>query len=307
MPEIARYIVNNRDGYAFSAITASIDAEVSFDPIGGDGAESDIGTLHIPMDAKFIINDGQHRRAAIEMALQENPEIGDESIAVVFFLDRGLERCQQLFADLNRHAIRPSKSLGVLYDYRDEYAHIARLVVVKTDIFKDLVEKERSSLSARSRKLFTLSSIYSATIELLNGIDFKDINDAAEISTKYWGEVAKYIPEWQFVRDKKITSGEVRGDYLHSHAIGLQALGMIGNVLLRDYKNSWKTKLKGIGKINWSRSNTKLWEGRAMTAGRLSKTHQHIILTTNALKMKLKLELTPEEERFEEAYAGKKK
>src|SRR6478752_5531020 len=33
VPEIARYITRNRDGYIFSAITASIDAEVSFKPL----------------------------------------------------------------------------------------------------------------------------------------------------------------------------------------------------------------------------------------------------------------------------------
>ena len=33
IPEIARYIVENRDEYVFSAITASIDAEVSFESL----------------------------------------------------------------------------------------------------------------------------------------------------------------------------------------------------------------------------------------------------------------------------------
>ena len=42
----------------------------------------------------------------------------------MFFLDVGLRRCQQMFADLNRNAIRPSKSLGVLYDHRDDIAQI---------------------------------------------------------------------------------------------------------------------------------------------------------------------------------------
>ena len=68
------------------------------------------------MKARFVINDGQHRRAAIEAALRENPDLGDETIAVVFFLDVGLKRCQQMFADLNRYAIRPTTSLSILYD-----------------------------------------------------------------------------------------------------------------------------------------------------------------------------------------------
>ena len=92
----------------------------------------------------------------------------DETIAVVFFLDVGLERCQQMFADLNRHAIRPSTSLGVLYDHRDDGARLVKLSILQLGLFKDLTEMERSTLSARSRKLFTLSALYGRGIFKLN-------------------------------------------------------------------------------------------------------------------------------------------
>ena len=68
IPEMARYIGANRESYVFSALTASIDASVSFEPIGNDGEGSRVGLLRVPMDARFIINDGQHRRAAIRRA-----------------------------------------------------------------------------------------------------------------------------------------------------------------------------------------------------------------------------------------------
>src|ERR1700733_10402630 len=165
--EIARYINRNRAPYIFSAITASIDAEVRFESLASGAEGSRVGLLHIPMSARFIINDGQHRRAAIEMALRERPELADESIAVVFFLDIGLARCQQMFADLNRYAIRPSKSLGILYDYRDDTAQLAKSLIAKSPVFRDVVELEKTALSPRSRRLFTLSAIYHATSDLL--------------------------------------------------------------------------------------------------------------------------------------------
>jgi len=55
------YILGNPQDYAFSAITASIDAEVKFEPLGQEPNTSRVGLLHVPMDARFIINDGQHR------------------------------------------------------------------------------------------------------------------------------------------------------------------------------------------------------------------------------------------------------
>ena len=161
IPEIARYIVGNSDSYTFSAITASIDGKVSFEPVGSsDTAHFRMGTLTVDLDAKFIVNDGQHRRAAIEQALEEKPELGAETIAVVFFHDRGLERCQQMFADLNRHAVKPSPSLSVLYDHRNAAASLAKHLGLTSRVFRNLIESERSSLSKRSRKLFTLSALH---------------------------------------------------------------------------------------------------------------------------------------------------
>src|SRR3954466_5767575 len=40
VPEMARYVVDNTGDYIFSAITASIDAEVKFEPIGSAGEAS---------------------------------------------------------------------------------------------------------------------------------------------------------------------------------------------------------------------------------------------------------------------------
>ena len=302
IPEMSRYVLENRDDYVFSAITASIDAEVVFTSLADSGEASHIGTLHVPMDAKFIINDGQHRRAAIEIALKENPSVGDESIAVVFFLDQGLSRCQQMFADLNRHAVRPSKSLGVLYDHRDDNAQFTRLVVLRSSLFRDIVEMERSTLSARSRKLFTLSAIYHALSELMEDLEYTDIEDASQTAIDYWDEVAKHIPEWIEVRDRKLTAGEVRQDFLHSYGIVIHVLGSIGNTLLLKYPKSWRQKLKALERIDWARSNTKLWEGRAMIGGRVSKATNNVILTRNVIKKAMKIKLTPEEQRIEDAY-----
>lgn len=301
IPEMARYITGNREDYVFSALTASIDADVRFEPIGPSGEQSQVGLLHVPMDARFIINDGQHRRAAIEAALRENPEIGDESIAMVFFLDKGLERCQQMFADLNRYAIRPSRSIGVLYDHRDALAGMTREVILKSPFYRDIVEMERSSLSARSRKLFTLSAFYGATEALIEGEEVTASKEQKALVSEYWEEIAKQFPEWNLVRESKMSAGEVRQDFIHSHGIVLHALGRLGRTLLSERKG-WKRALSKLKKVDWARSNAKLWEGRALSAGRVTKAGRNVELTTNAIKMALGIKLSPEEQRIEDSF-----
>ena len=302
VPEIARYMTENPKNYVFSAITASVDADVRFEGIEGEGEASRIGVLHIPMSGRFVINDGQHRRASIEVALRERPELADETIAVVFFIDIGLKHCQQMFADLNRYAIRPSQSLGALYDHRDERAEVARRVVSKTPIFKGTVELERSGLSARSRRLFTFSAVYGATKALLAKQENPTIDQQVETASTYWEAVAKQLPEWGKVQAGKISAGEIREDFIHSHGVVLQALGQVGNALLFECPDDWKERLTALKSIDWSRGNTRDWEGRAMVAGRLSKAGNNITLTVNFIKKHIGLPLAPDEQRAEDAF-----
>ena len=75
---------------------------------------------------RSAINDGQHRRGH-RSGHQECPELGDESVALVFFIDRALSFT--MFADLNRYAVRTSTSIGPLYDLRDTVASVTRTAI----------------------------------------------------------------------------------------------------------------------------------------------------------------------------------
>jgi DNA sulfur modification protein DndB len=302
IPEISGYILDNPDDYVFSALTVSIDSDVLFEPLAG---QDKLGTLKVPMEAKFIINDGQHRRAAIIEALEQRPELAHETIAVVFFLDIGLERCQQMFADLNRHAIRPSRSLGLLYDHRNDKAKLAKLVILKSDFFRDIVDMEKSSLAKRSRKLFTLSAFYNSCADLIADLATGDLTHDADLAREFWEAVATQFPAWEQVREGRMPASEVREGFIHSHGIALQAIAKAGNALLKAHPEDWKKRLAPLSKIDWSRGNASLWEGRSMIGGKISKVTTNVTLTTNAIKKALKLDLDEDEARVEKAYSRK--
>lgn len=303
IPEITQYIVENQNDYAFSAITASIDGDVQFETAGGTNSNTDIGHLVIPMSARFIINDGQHRRAAIEAALEERPELGNETIAVVFFLDTGLKRSQQLFADLNKHAVKPTKSLGILYDYRDPLACLARDLMADIPCFKGLTEKEKTTISNRSHKLFTLSGIYQATGALLDARKNQPIKDTEkEFAYSYWTELGRIVPQWKQAIENDVRSAELRMDYVNVHSILLHALGHVGYSLRQKHPKDWAIHLQALANIDWSRSNSVAWDGRAMIGGKMSKSRQNEILTTVYLKQALDLPLTAVEQKAEDEF-----
>ncbi len=304
VPEMAKYIVQNPKSYTFSALTASIDSRVKFSPLEDYDPEKRIGILHIPMESRLVINDGQHRKAAIEEALKVKPGLGHETIPVVLFVDAGLKRSQQMFADLNNYAVRPSRSLGVLYDHKDPLAGLVRGLLLSVPLFRDRIEKEKTTISNRSTKLFTLSSVYQATKALLGKRKKQEPVSQAdyEIAVHFWIELSRWIPEWALLLENKISSAELRKEYVHSHGVVLQSLGAAGNSLVVDNPTRWKQILERLSDVNWRKADRD-WRGRAIIRGRLSKAQYSVILTTNYIKRRLGLTLTPEEARAEKQFA----
>lgn len=306
VPDIASYLVENPTGYTISSITASVNGKIEFQPLADTGSGQNMGDLSISMDAQILINDGQHRRAAIERAVQENPELGLDHVSVVFFIDEGLKRSQQMFADLNKHAVRPSGSISTLYDHRDQQAEMARYLVKNVEIFNKLTELEKSSISNRSTKLFTISSIKTASKALLKKGSKDSVNlDEMKKAAEYWIEVSLHMPDWLAAKNKKVATSELREQYVHSHGVTLQALGHVGHELIFNHSSykTWKPKLKPLRKIDWSRSNSD-WDGRALVHGRISKARANVLLTAAYIKRVLKINLNPiekqEERRFQQ-------
>jgi len=181
-------------------------------------------------------------------------------------------------------------------------------MVLNSPFFKALVELERSSLSPRSKKLFTLSAIYNANSALLDKLDIESRENSVVIATQWWEAVAEHIPEWNQVYEHKVSAGEVRQRYIHTHGTTLVALARVGNAILKNgsapvIQSGWKSRIKPLSKIDWSRSNRE-WVGRTIINGQVKKGDQNIRLTANVIKRRLKLPLGPEEERAEEQFSA---
>tara|TARA_R110002094_G_scaffold42357_8_gene54666 strand:- start:10356 stop:11441 length:1086 start_codon:yes stop_codon:yes gene_type:complete len=304
VPEIASYLVENVMDYTLSSLTASVNCNVSFDPLSDTGAGQNMGALSIPMGAQILINDGQHRRAAIEEAIKINPELAHDNISVLFFIDAGLTRSQQMFADLNKHAVRPSDSISTLYDVRNSISELGRHMQKHVHVFSRLTELEKSSISNRSTKLFTLSAIKNATRALLRKGNHDEISvQEKDLAISYWNEVAANMPDWQSALKKDVSTAELREQYVHSHAVMLQAMGQIGPDLLKTRETLWKKKLKRLKDIDWARANPD-WEGRALAHGRISKARTNVVLTQNYIKQQLGIPLNPIEEEVEKVFSS---
>jgi DNA sulfur modification protein DndB len=75
----------------------------------------------------------------------------------------------------------------------------------------------------------------------------------------------------------------------------------MGAALVKQEPTEWKKKLKGLSSVDWSRRNAKLWEGRALAGGRISKATANVQLTSALLTTSLGLTLSKDEIRLEDA------
>lgn len=300
IPAIKDYILNNPDNYTFSSLSASVDGIMKFIPAASLGEDGKLGRLYINMDSRLLINDGQHRRKAIEEALKENPDLGHEMISVVFFQDEGLKRSQQMFADLNKNAVKPTKSLNILYDHRNEFSKFIVSLTSTVEIFEGRVELEKTSISHRSTKAFTLNGIADSSLRLI-GIT-KSRNPAEKekkLIKEFWEIVSQNIPEWQLLASGKISSAELRKNFVNTNTNLLNALGIAGRIIVTEFPEDWKEKLKGLKKINWSRDDP-IWEGRLIVNGQMQKQSAGIELAANTILQKCGVTLSEYRQKVED-------
>jgi DNA sulfur modification protein DndB len=270
IPEMRNYILQNPNSYVFSALTTSIDGDIKFEPISSDPELSIFGRLSVPLSARFLINDGQHRKAAIEAAMKENPRLKNEDISIVMYYDNGLKRSQQIFSDLNRHAIRPTKSLNILYNNRDEFSQLLCKISDEMKMFSGFVEKERASISNRSKALFTLSGLYHGSTAFLQDQPDLDGEEVKQLLISFWETVYENIPEWQDVVNGIMRASDLRRKSVCAHSIALIALGTAGNRLIRKQREL-DHDLRNLCKIDWNKSNP-LWQGNVVIGNNITGT-----------------------------------
>ena len=285
IPEIKNYILSNPEEYIFSSLTASVDGKMQFIPASHLGPEGKMGRLYINMDSRLLINDGQHRRRAIEEALKENPDLGHESISVVFFRDKGLRTSQQMFSDLNKNAVKPSKSLNILYNRRDPYSQFLTEMIESLEIFKERVELEKTTIAKNAKEIFTLGGLSDATKKMLGKKIIRPSAMQKRLIQDFWECVANNIPEWQLLISKKISPDELRKNYVHGHTSCLNAIGIAGNAIIDEYPDDWKNKIRAFRNIDWSRDNPE-WRGRIIQGKHVTRTTTGIALAAvSILKM----------------------
>jgi DNA sulfur modification protein DndB len=300
VPSLVDYMLENEDDYLFASITASFKSEPTF--IAHSDSEGNLGTLRIKLGDELTINDGQHRCAAIVEAVKKNPELANQTISILLFPYESTERVQQMFTDLNRHVVKTSKSLDVLFDKRDPISISTLFALDKVPVFRELTEKVDAGLKAKSTKIFTLAAVYDANTDLLKDRSASDVEDNAKLLVEYWTAVAENMVDWRKVLNGQKSAPELRAEHISSHSTVLRALGGLGADLMAADPN-WKGRLAALADIDWSKQN-KEWQNVCIVANSVVSNRQARSATKTFIKDKLGMSLTEAEQRALEKAAA---
>jgi DNA sulfur modification protein DndB len=279
---ISKYILSNPDTYIIPAITASCDSTMHFEAMG-EG--QDMGLLQIPFTARLLVNDGQHRRKGIELALDEWPDLADESVTVSIYCDQGLKQAKQTFCDLNHKPVKPSSSLCLLYDQRNVYSRWILEVLEKRPAIKTRVDMENAAPGKKSDKLWSFIAFHTF-VTLLTGVNGKNISTKTDVDLAskaafvldFLDKLETTLPMWKEMLDCSVSAEEIRNNYVHSHAVFLNALGMFG-ARLKDLDQMERLA------IIYPSKTSPTWENRCVNRGKMQKNTDGI-KTTAAVLMK---------------------
>lgn len=265
IPEIAGYVLEHPD-YVFSSLTVSIEDpdRVDFTPVAPG---SDLGTLTLPLDLEFTVNDGQHRVAGIAEALAQDKHLEHDNISVVFFPGLSRPEAQQVFSDLNRTVQKTSRSLDILFDHRSPLNRVTVGLVDSVPLFRGRVDKERQALAGRSKDFTTLATLQAATLQLLGPqpevVSDREYRHLLSQAKAYWSHLTGIIPPWQAIAKEELAPNEARQTYVSVYSLVLWALASVGGTAMEKAGTDWKDAIAGLGEVDWTKGNPE-WQGICM-------------------------------------------
>jgi DNA sulfur modification protein DndB len=250
----------------------------------------DLVYLHLTEEVNWTVISGHETIAALAGNIDRTSHI-----SVEFHTQCETTQLAQ-WADKNsRSAAVTSHAKRSVLDDRGDWMTVTQQTIEQVTIFTGRVDMTKTALSNRSRNLFTFSAIHQANQQLLADHKQQSVEDRVALSVKFWNSVAANMPDWQAAYDEKILPADYRREFVCAHGIALAGLARLGRTLLSDFAKTWPAKLKKLRTLNWRRSNSATWEGRAMIAGRLSKSSTCVVLTGNVLKQTLGVPLSEHE------------
>ena len=104
-----RYLSAHQADYLLPPLIVSVDGALRFEPLTQDHPSN--GQLHLALEARLLIRDGQHRRAAIQALLASASALADDTMPLMLIPDPQFSRAIALYRELHPSQVRATTSM----------------------------------------------------------------------------------------------------------------------------------------------------------------------------------------------------
>ena len=298
---IARYITENyKKAYIIPPLSLNVQQTVNL-YIPDYPNEFLPGYLVIPGAAKLAVTDGQHRKSAISLALDQMDEedashFGSDAVAVMITCETDVNQIHQDFADCSKTKALPPSLLAV-YDRRNPANRLVSDLEKMCPVFAGRIDPTSTTLSKKSTYLFLANQLRQLVKELLAGsyaladVDFeKRALELLGTEEQYENALVKFsgyinflsgvIPVWQEI--VQLSPGSLATSQVPNKrsegwvcltATGLNVIGRLGHILFTrsDLEPRWQEFAQKLGDpqiIDWRRT-AGIWQGNIIQGQKL--------------------------------------
>lgn len=239
--KVAKYLEKNKDGFwVLTPLVGFIEGDYKFEQLELDGWGC-IGRMHVPIDSRIMLFDGQHRAFGIKQIMTLLPEFGMENISIMFVNGMTLSERQQAFHDINHTQKTPAAALCIAYNDRND---IDKMVVetFSNSSIRALIEYEKNTVSGTSDKIYSLKTLKDFALNVIG----KNVEDDSQAKLQKYTDalfevinipgILAYLEQTNqmFVKHGWVAQQGYRRDYILGHAVTVKALGLLGKHLLEN-------------------------------------------------------------------------
>ena len=170
-------------------------------------------------------------------------------------------------------------------------------VADRVPLFRDKVDKERVSLSLRSKPFTTLSALRAANRQLVGELKEgqstdADVRQAEDLAVEFWDFVTDMVKPWAAVADGSLDPSEARQDYISSYALILWAVAAAGRTAMQIH-DDWKPAVKKLANVDWLKLNPE-WQGICMAGDEIVTRQPTRKAAADLLRWKMDLGQAPD-------------
>jgi len=192
--------------------------------------------LHLavfPFGKLFVPIDGETQLAARYEAWDRNPDVKEETVAVMIAHGLDSRWARQAFHDINVLGRRPNAAIAISMDNRDPATQIARELESTVGYLQGRINTVRRQLRKSDRnagQVMTVTALRSSVVTLAEGIggvahgtkpvEIGSLREVSRVATAWWDALGEHLGE-------EIASN----DSVASSPAAIAALGAVGHLL----------------------------------------------------------------------------